>query len=32
MLKKVFSTKLLMIFIGYLLAAFIATGYLLNLM
>lgn len=32
MLKKVFSTKLLMIFIGYLLAAFIVTGYLLNLM
>ena len=32
MLKKVFSLKLLMIFIGYLLVAFIATGYLLNLL
>lgn len=32
MLKKVFSLKLLMIFIGYLLIAFMATGYLLNLL
>ncbi len=32
MLKKVFSTKLLIIFIGYLLIAFIVTGYLLNLL
>ena len=32
MLKKVFTLKLLMIFIGFLLVAFIATGYLLNLL
>lgn len=30
MLKKVFRLKLLLIFIGFLLLAFIATGYLLN--
>lgn len=30
MLKKVFRLKLLLIFIGFLLVAFIATGYLLN--
>lgn len=32
LLKKVFSYKLLAIFIGYLLIAFIVTGYLLNLL
>lgn len=32
LLKKVFSYKLLAIFIGYLLIAFIITGYLLNLL
>ena len=32
MLKKVFTYKLLGIFIGYLLVAFIITGYLLNLL
>lgn len=32
MLKKVFSYKLLAIFIGYLLMAFIVTGYVLNLL
>ncbi len=32
MLKKVFMLKLLMIFIGFLLIAFVATGYLLNLL
>lgn len=32
MLKKVFTYKLLGIFIGYLLVAFIVTGYLLNLL
>lgn len=32
MLKKVFSYKLLAIFIGYLMIAFIITGYLLNLL
>lgn len=32
MLKKVFGIKLLLIFTGYLLAAFIVTGYLLNLL
>ena len=32
MLKKVFTYKLLMIFIGYLFVAFTATGYLLNLL
>lgn len=32
MLKKVFSFRLLMLFIGYLLIAFIMTGYLLNLL
>lgn len=32
MLKKVFSYKLLAIFIGYLMVAFIITGYLLNLL
>lgn len=32
MLKRVFSIKLLIIFISYLLIAFIATGYLLNLL
>lgn len=31
MLKKVFTNKLLFLFIGYLLVAFILTGYLLNL-
>lgn len=30
MLKKVFRLKLLLIFIGFLLVAFVATGYLLN--
>ena len=32
MLRKVFSLKLLMIFIAYLLVAFIVTGYLLNML
>ncbi len=32
MLKKVFTYKLLGIFIGYLLVAFIVTGYLLNML
>lgn len=32
MLKKVFTFKLLAIFVGYLMVAFIVTGYLLNLL